>query len=106
MTQALIQVPARARRGEVIEIRALIAHPMETGLRPANSGGSVPRHLIEDFRCSVNGVEVFRARLFSAITANPYLAFFTRINDSGLIECIWTDDRGERHSASARIEGQ
>lgn len=103
MTQALISLPSRARRGDVIEVRALIAHPMETGLRTADAGGRVPRHIIEQFHCTFNGVEVCRIALFIAITANPYLAFHLRALDSGLVECTWTDDRGVRQSASARL---
>ena len=103
MTQALITLPARARRGELIEIRALVAHPMETGLRTASDGERIARNIIERFHCSYNGVEIFRAELSPAITANPYLAFFARVYESGLIECVWVDDRGTRQSASARI---
>ena len=103
MAQALINLPARARRGDIIEIRALVAHPMETGLRPSNEGGTVARNIIEQFTCHYNGMEVFRARLFPAITANPYLAFFTRATESGVIECAWVDDRGQRESAAANI---
>lgn len=103
MTQALLNLPARVRRGEVFEIRALVAHPMETGLRTGPTGGTVPRNIIEQFSCTYDGVEVFRATLHPAITANPYLAFFTRATESGLIECTWIDDRGQRQSASARI---
>lgn len=103
LTQAMLNLPARARRGEIIEIRALVAHPMETGLRTGPTGSTVPRNIIEQFSCTYDGVEVFRATLHPAITANPYLAFFTRATHSGLIECTWIDDRGERQRASARI---
>ena len=103
MTQALLNLPARVRRGDIFEIRALVAHPMETGLRTGPHGGIVPRNIIEQFRCTYDGVEVFRATLHPAITANPYLAFFTRATQSGVIECTWIDDRGERLRASASV---
>jgi sulfur-oxidizing protein SoxZ len=103
VTQALLSLPSRVRPGEIVEVRALIAHPMETGLRTADAGGRVPRHIIEQFHCTYNGVDVCRIELFIAITANPYLAFHLRARDSGLVECTWTDDRGARQSASARL---
>lgn len=103
MNQALLNLPARVRRGDVFEIRALVAHPMETGLRTGPDGSRLPRHIIEQFVCTYDGVEVFRATLHPAITANPYLAFFTRATQSGLIECTWIDDRGERQRASAPV---
>ncbi len=103
MSQGLITLPATARAGEIIEIRVLIAHPMETGYRSDNAGRQLPRHIIEQVRCTYDGEEIFRARLHPAITANPYLAFHTRVTTSGTIECVWRDDRGAEHRASARL---
>ena len=103
MARTRLTVPKSVRRGEIFEIRALVAHPMETGLRTGPNGGIVPRNIIEQFRCTYDGVEVFRATLHPAITANPYLAFFTRATRSGVIECTWIDDRGGRQRASASV---
>ena len=72
MARALIKVPATARRGEIIEIRTLIAHPMETGHRADSDGRKVPRDIIRRFACRYNGETVFSAELFPAIAANPY----------------------------------
>ena len=76
MARALINVPRKARRGEVIEIKALLSHPMETGYRRDNVGSPIPRDIISRFVCTYNGMEVFQADLFSAIAANPFLSFF------------------------------
>ena len=70
-----IRVPRQASRGEVIEIKTLISHPMETGYRRDVQGQLLPRHIIQTFTCTYNGVEVFRADWHPAIAANPYLAF-------------------------------
>ena len=67
MARALINVPAKAKRGEVIEIKTLISHNMETGFRPDNTGKPVPRDIITEFVCKYNGEEIFRAELFPAI---------------------------------------
>ena len=100
---ALVKVPPRARRGEVIEITAMAAHPMETGVRPGADGRLVPRNIVHTFSCRYDGAEVFRAELHPAITANPYLAFTTVATRSGPLEFRWEDDRGEVIVATATI---
>jgi sulfur-oxidizing protein SoxZ len=85
MARVLINLRARARRGELIEIKTLIAHPMETGYRLGPTGAAIPRDIIRRFLCTYNGEEVFRAELFPAIAANPFIAFFTVATESGEI---------------------
>jgi sulfur-oxidizing protein SoxZ len=92
MTQALINVPPQAKRGEVIEIKTLISHPMETGYRHTMTGETIPRDIIHTLVCRYNGEEVFRADLHPAIAANPFITFFTVASESGTIELAWTDD--------------
>ena len=91
---ALINVPAKARRGDVIEIRTLTSHIMETGFRHTAAGALVPRDIITSFECRYNGEEVFRADLFPAISANPYLVFTTVATESGTLTLTWTGDHG------------
>jgi sulfur-oxidizing protein SoxZ len=104
MTRALINVPAKAKRAEVIEIKTLVSHPMETGYRRDNFGNLIPRDIISRFACTYNGVEVFRADFFPAMAANPFLSFFTVATESGTIDFQWTDDHGITQTASASIE--
>jgi sulfur-oxidizing protein SoxZ len=94
MARVLIQVPASARRGEVIELRATIAHPMETGYRPGADGQLLPRDIVQRFTCRYNGQVVFAAELHPAISANPYVAFHTVANESGTLEFEWSGDKG------------
>ena len=103
MAGALVNIPLRAKRGEVIEIKALISHPMETGYRHDQSGRAVPRDIINRFVCTYNGEEVFRADLFPAIAANPFLSFFTVATESGVIALAWTDDDGKTNIKTATI---
>lgn len=103
MASALINVPKRAKRGEVIEIKTLISHIMETGFRHTTTGVPIPRDIITEFVCRYNGVEVFRADLYPAIAANPFLTFFTVATESGAIEFKWTGDNGYAETASAAI---
>jgi sulfur-oxidizing protein SoxZ len=103
MARVLINLPARARRGEVIDIKVLIAHPMETGYRLGPTGAVIPRDIINRFVCTYGGEEVFRAELFPAIAANPFLAFSTRATESGEIAFSWTDDHGETQTEARQI---
>jgi sulfur-oxidizing protein SoxZ len=104
MPAALIQMPERARRGEIIEVRAMFSHPMETGFRNDNVGKPIPRHIVETFTCAYDGEEIFRAKLFPAIAANPYLVFFVTAVTSGPLTFTWIDDRGATHTETRRIE--
>ena len=94
MARALINVPARAKRGEVIELKTLISHPMESGYRVGTNGGLIPRDIITRFTCTYNGEEIFRAELSPAIAANPFIAFFTTATDSGTLAFHWSGDNG------------
>ena len=103
MTRALINLPAKAKRGDVIEIKTLISHVMETGYRRNETGVAIPRDIINLFVCTYNGAEIFRADLHQAIAANPFITFFTVATESGTLEFRWTDDNGKVETASAKI---
>jgi sulfur-oxidizing protein SoxZ len=103
MASALINVPARAKRGQIIEIRTLMSHIMETGFRHTAAGELVPRDIITSFVCRYNGNEIFRADLFPAIAANPFISFFTVATESGKFDFEWIGDNGFSQSASAPI---
>jgi sulfur-oxidizing protein SoxZ len=100
---ALINVPPRARRGDVIEIKTLMAHVMETGYRRTATGDIVPRDIITSFTCRYNGTEIFRADLFPAIAANPFISFFTVAAESGTFDFEWIGDNGFSATAKAAI---
>jgi sulfur-oxidizing protein SoxZ len=103
MASALINVPAKARRGDIIEIKTLMSHIMESGFRRTTAGDLVPRDIITSFTCRYNGTEIFRADLFPAISANPFISFFTVAKESGKFEFEWIGDNGFASTASASI---
>jgi sulfur-oxidizing protein SoxZ len=103
VARVLVSMPARARRGEIIEIKALISHPMETGYRRTQDGGLIPRDIIRVFTCTYNGAEVFRADLHPAIAANPFIAFSTIATETGTLLLRWTGDNGFSVTESAAI---
>ena len=92
--QARLRVPKTASRGEIVEIRALVEHPMESGFRHDNMGRPIPRHIATAFDCRYNGREVFRATLHPAVSTNPYFLFYVVAAESGELLFTWTDDRG------------
>jgi sulfur-oxidizing protein SoxZ len=103
MARVLINLPPRAKPGEIIEIKTLIAHPMETGYRLDSTGAAIPRDIINCFVCTYNGDEIFRAELFPAIAANPFIAFFTTATESGELVFSWTDDHGQTQTEVRQI---
>jgi len=103
MARALINVPARAKRGEIIEIKTLISHPMESGYRVGTNGTLIPRDIIRRFACTYNGEEIFRAELSPAIAANPFISFFTVATVSGTIAFEWRGDNGFAATEHAAI---
>jgi sulfur-oxidizing protein SoxZ len=103
MSQVRVRVPSQARQGEVIEIKTLLSHPMETGYRRDVQGQLIPRRIIHTFICTYNDQEVFRADWHPAIAANPYLTFYTVATASGRLRFAWHDDDGSVYTAEADI---
>ena len=100
---ARVRVPARARRGESVEIRALLSHPNESGQRRSDTGGAVPRNVVRRWRVVYGGAVVFEAETGIGIAANPYLAFHLRAAETGDVAIEWEDERGEIFRAAARL---
>jgi sulfur-oxidizing protein SoxZ len=99
-----IKVPDTAQRGAVIEIRAMIMHPMENGFNIDTQGTTIPVYIITDFVCSYLGEEVVRVKLEPGLAANPYFSFFLKARRSGEIEFVWTDQDGTVTRATAMLK--
>jgi sulfur-oxidizing protein SoxZ len=104
MTRAIVTLPPSARRGEVVEVRALVAHPMETGHRADHEGRVVPRNIIRRFSCRYDGETVFSADLHAAIAANPLIVFHTVATVTGPLTCTWEGDGGFAHQHVATLQ--
>ena len=98
-----LKLPGQAKKGEVIEIKTLMPHIMESGQRKDKNGKKIPRKIINKFTCEFNGKPVFTANLEPAIAANPYLQFFARVEESGTFKFSWTDDDGTVTTAEQKI---
>ncbi len=92
-----------AKKGELVEVKALVSHIMESGQRKDASGNVVPRKILNKFTCTVNGKEVFSADFEPAISANPYIQFKFKAQKSGPVVLTWTDDDGSKIVGEERI---
>jgi sulfur-oxidizing protein SoxZ len=89
-----VQVPAIATKGEIFSVKALISHPMETGLRYDDQGMVIPRKIINKFACRYGDAVVLSVDLHESVAANPFIEFYLKATDSGSLEFIWEEDGG------------
>jgi sulfur-oxidizing protein SoxZ len=83
-----------AKKGDLVEVKALVSHVMETGQRKDSAGNTIPRKILNKFTCMVNGKQVFAADFEPAVSANPYIQFKFKAMESGPVVLTWTDDDG------------
>ncbi|MBL4614949.1 MAG: thiosulfate oxidation carrier complex protein SoxZ [Magnetovibrio sp.] len=90
-----VKLPKKAKAGDIVQVKTLASHKMETGNRKDKKGNKIPRLILNKFSCSVNGKELFGADMHPSVSANPYISFFFTAKESGKYEFKWTDDNGE-----------
>jgi sulfur-oxidizing protein SoxZ len=93
----------QAKKGELVEVKALVSHVMETGQRRDSAGKVIPRKILNKFTCTVNGKEVFSADFEPAVSANPYIQFKFKAQESGPVVLTWIDDDGTKIVGEDRI---
>ena len=100
-----VKVPKKADAGEVITIKTLISHTMESGQRKDKKTGElIPRKIINKFVCTFNGETVFSADIDPAVSSNPYMEFSCKVPESGTFKFVWTDDDGSEYSTEKKIK--
>ena len=99
-----IKLPKSASAGEVITIKTLISHEMESGQRKGKDGNLIPRKIINKFSCTFNGQPVFECDLDPSISANPYMEFTAKVSESGTFKFTWVDDDGSVYESENPIE--
>ena len=102
-TQPRIRMPTTAKAGEVIEVKTLISHEMESGNRKDKDGNLVPRKIINTFTVKFNGTELMTVDWFPSVSANPYQAFYVRVPETGTFTFEWRDDDGTIYSAEQKV---
>ncbi len=102
-SQPRVRIPAQAKAGEIIEIKTLISHDMESGQRKDSSGKTIPRKIINTFTAKFNDKVIFEATWHPAISANPYQSFFYKATESGEFTLVWKDDDGSEYVAKNKM---
>lgn len=92
-----------AKKGDLVEVKALVSHVMESGQRKDSAGKTIPRKILNKFVCTVNGKEVFSADFEPAISANPYIQFKFKAQESGPVVLTWIDDDGSKIVGEEKI---
>ncbi|SCZ54882.1 thiosulfate oxidation carrier complex protein SoxZ [Thiohalomonas denitrificans] len=93
------------KNGELTTVKALIKHPMETGLRKdKKSGKKIPAHFIQEVSCKHAGKEVMSAQWGASVSKNPYFTFRFRGADKGdRVTLTWVDNQGGSESGEAEV---
>jgi sulfur-oxidizing protein SoxZ len=99
-----IRLPQKAAPGEIVTIRTLLTHEMQSGLRKDKAGAVIPRRIVNRFTCAFEGTMFFDARLEPGVAANPFLEFTLKVDRTGTLEFAWHDDDGSVITARRAIE--
>ena len=92
-----------AKKGDIVEVKALVQHIMEMGQRKDAQGQTIPRKILNTFTCTVAGKQVFAADFEPAISANPYIQFKFKATESGAVVLTWIDDDGSKIVGEEKI---
>lgn len=104
MARPRVKVPKTASAGEVITIKTLMSHKMESGQRKDRKTGEIiPRMIINEFNATFNGTEVFSVDIEPAVSANPFLQFSVKVPESGEFHFKWVDDSGKVFETKKKI---
>jgi sulfur-oxidizing protein SoxZ len=98
-----IKLPDTIKLGDVIEVKTLVSHVMETGQRKDKDGKTIPRNIINAFTAVHAGKTVFEAKLQPGTSSNPFITFFMKVTGPGDLEFTWVDDAGVKITGSAPI---
>ena len=98
-----VRMPTTAKAGEIIEVKTLIAHEMESGQRRDAAGQLIPRKIIKQFTATFNGQEIMRSDWASAVSSNPFLSFFVRVPETGTFSFTWLDDDGSVYKTEQKV---
>ncbi|MEM0934832.1 MAG: thiosulfate oxidation carrier complex protein SoxZ [Pseudomonadota bacterium] len=99
-----VRVPKTASAGEVVTIKTLISHPMESGQRRDSNGEVIPRSIINRFTAAFNGETVIDVTMEPAISTNPYFEFEAVVPETGEFQFTWYDDDGSTYEAAGAVE--
>ncbi len=105
MAKPRVKVPKKAKIGEIVEIKSMISHKMETGLRKNKKTGKIiPRKIINNLTVTFDGKDLFSTTFYPSVSANPYVAFNFKVPGSGDMVFTWTEDGGKKITAKKTVK--
>jgi len=101
---ASTKMRAKSKKG-VVTVKALMTHPMETGLRKDKKTGKlIPAHFISEIICESGGKNVVTCHWSGSISKNPYLSFKYAGEKGGEIKLTWTDNKGATETVTTAVK--
>ena len=104
MTTIRLSIPDTITKGEIIELKAMIRHDMESGYRIDVEGSNIPRLILKHFECRLDDDVIFSADFHPGVSANPLIKFFMRADRSGTLTFTWTEQTGQVFTKSAELK--
>lgn len=98
-----VKLPKQVHAGEVVTIKTLITHRMESGNRRDSNGQAIPRSIIHRFLCEFEGEVVIDLDIGPGISTNPFFEFQAIVPGSGVFTFTWFDDDGAIYTDSRTI---
>jgi sulfur-oxidizing protein SoxZ len=92
-----------ASKDGMVEVRVLMSHPMESGLRKAANGELVPAKYIKDLEASSGGKSVLQAMFSGSVSQNPFLSFKFKGAKGDKVTVKWTDNTGESRTDEVTV---
>jgi sulfur-oxidizing protein SoxZ len=99
-----IKLPDAIKVGDVIEVKTLVSHVMETGQRKDKDGKAIPRNIINAFSAVHAGKTVFEAKLQPGTSSNPFISFFMKVTGPGDLVFTWVDDAGVKITETVPVK--
>ena len=91
-------------KGDVVDVRVLMGHPMETGQRKDGSGNIVPRHFIQEVVVRVGGKVALEGEISQAVSRNPVFSFRLKgVAKGDKLEISWLDNKGDKNQTETAI---
>lgn len=103
MSDIRLSIPKDIQSGDIIELKAMIRHDMESGYRRDIHGKTIPRNILESFECRLGEILIFSADLYPGISANPLIKFYHRAEASGTLTFSWTEQTGKVFTKTAEL---
>lgn len=93
-----------AANGDIVEVKVLMRHDMETGQRKDASGKIMPAHFIQNLTAKCNDKVVLNAQFGPSVSKDPFLAFKFKGGAKGdKVSVTWMDNKGDTRTDEATI---